>query len=117
MAHIKIDFILLGRKWTLKLLDKHKYFRRNGGKSLATTWSDRQIHLSPRGLDIETIRHELVHAYQHEMCAGSLNEMSKADIEEWIAELVGRRGPELLAIADEIYAKLKQATMKVKVKV
>jgi hypothetical protein len=112
---VKIHFQVLGKDWKLNVLSKHKYFKRNGKNSLACTWSDRVIDLSPRGVDIETIRHELVHAYQKEMCISSMDEISNADMEEWVAELMGRRGPELIALADEIHAKIRKALVELKV--
>lgn len=114
-AKIQIQFQVLGKQWKLNVLSKHRYFKRNGRDSLAVTWSDRVVDLSPRGVDIETIRHELVHVYQKEMCMSSIEKMSNADMEEWIAELVGRRGPELIALAQEIYDKITTASVRLKV--
>lgn len=101
-----IKFKILGRTWKLKLLTKKAFEKRNGADCFAVTWSNRVIELSSKGQDIETIRHELVHAYQKEMCLGSTNEVTPADMEEWIAELIGRRGPELLRLADVLHVRI-----------
>lgn len=102
MAQLK--FKLLGKTWRIRLLSKKRFDKIHGvNEAFAATWSNRVMDLGPSGRDIETIRHELVHAYQKEMCMTSVEEMTNKDMEEWIAELVGRRGPELLQLADQIY--------------
>lgn len=102
-----IKFKILGRTWKVKVWIDQKKFEKKLGDVHAVTWSNRIIELGPTGCDIETIRHELVHAYQKEMCIGSTSEMTNDDMEEFIAELIGRRGPELLQKADELYAAVK----------
>lgn len=105
----KIKFKILGKVWEVRLLDKRRFKKIHGDTALAVTWSDRVMDLGPRGRDIETIRHELVHAYQKEMCLCSVEKMTADDMEEWIAELIGRRGPELLALADKLFERIKKA--------
>lgn len=106
---IKLKFKLLGKTWKIRVLSKKKFKKKYGKNDMAVTWSDRIMDFSPRGCDIETIRHELVHAYNKEMCIGSVEQMTSSDMEEWIAELIGRRGPELLNLADKIYLMIKSA--------
>jgi len=100
-GYLQLDFFILGKEWTLRVLSE-KYFRKkNGGAAAAVTKvHKRRIELRPKFLDRETIVHELVHAYLYELCLHSTNDMSLADLEEIFAELMAKRGKELLDKAD-----------------
>jgi hypothetical protein len=88
-------------------MKRKKYVDKNGNDSVAiTTFHKRRIDLSPYGRDLETIVHELVHAYLHELCLHSTNEMTADDVEEVFCELMAKRGRELLDLADSLYAKI-----------
>lgn len=108
---LKIPFTILGKPWTIRLLKKRKYTQKNGADSVAVTkgWK-RTIDLGPDGLDLETIVHELGHAYRVEMCTGS-SDMSPDDIEEFFCELLAKRGKEILELADALEATVKRLTL------
>lgn len=100
---ISIKFEILGKPWTLRLLKKKKYWKTNGADSVAITDPNkRRIDIGPGGRDIETVRHELVHAYLGEMCTHSADIDDDA-MEEICCELFSKRGPEILSLADTLY--------------
>jgi hypothetical protein len=107
MRPTQFRFEVLGKPWTLRLMKRRKYKDKNGKDSVAVTKAyKRQIDLSPFGRDLETIVHELVHAYLHELCIGSTNEITADDLEEVFAELMAKRGRELLDLADQLHARI-----------
>lgn len=107
MRPTQFRFEVLGKPWTLRLMKRKKYKDKNGKDSVAVTMGyKRQIHLSPFGHDLETIVHELVHAYLNELCLNSTTEMSADDMEEVFAELMAKRGRELLDLADTLFSRI-----------
>lgn len=104
---IKFKFTILGKDWTLKLVKSKKYKKKHGSDSLAITlgWK-REIAMHPKGADLETLTHELFHAYCREMCLGSTNEISQDDLEEIYAELLAKRGREILDLADNLWSQV-----------
>lgn len=104
---IEVDFKILSKKWKLRVLNKKDYGKKNGKDSLAVTKVHRRrIDLSPKGSDLETIIHELTHAYLYEMCLHSTHEISGDDLEEIFAEMMAKRGKELLKLADSLIAQI-----------
>ncbi len=112
MSKIIIKFKILGKPWQLRLLTKELYKKKRGWDSVAITLMHKsKIDLSPRGLDKETLIHELVHAYMYELC------MHSADLdvdakEEIFAELMAKRGYELLTLADRLLLEIEKRTDK-----
>lgn len=105
-----INFKVLTKPWRIRLLDKERYAKKHGTDSLAITHvQKRRIDLSPRGHDRDTIIHELVHAYLAELCVHSCD-LDDDNLEEIFAELLSRRGLEMLRLAD----RLKTAVSKIK---
>lgn len=103
---IKVDCLILGKPWTIRLLKKAKYKQKNGADSLAlTTCHKRRIDLSPYGRDLETITHELVHAYFWELGVGTA-ELDADAIEEIFCEMMAKYGKTILAQAEELHQKI-----------
>lgn len=101
----KLKFQILGKPWTLRLLKKRKYKQKNGSDSVAVTdVNKRRIDLGPKGRDLETITHELFHAFLGECCTHSAD-LDEDSFEEICAELVAKRGQELLNLASELHMK------------
>jgi hypothetical protein len=99
----KIQFKVLDKPWLLLILSTASYIRRNGSDSIASTHvNGRRIELSPLGLDKETITHELVHAYLGELCTHSAD-LARDAFEEIFAELMAKRGIELLELAEHLH--------------
>jgi len=102
----QLRFKVLGKSWRLRVLPGPKYRKKHGLDSVAITrMHKRTVDLSPLGVDLETISHELVHVYMHEMCITSM-EISLSDQEEFFAELLSRRGYELLDLAKHLHGKV-----------
>ncbi len=99
-----IKFEILGKEWKMKILKNRRYKKKNGDDSVAIThyWK-RQIDVPMMGIDLETITHELTHAYLTEMCHDTTALKAK-DLEEVFAELMAKRGRELLDLADSLFA-------------
>lgn len=110
MSAIKIHFEILSKKWTLRVLKKKKYKKSNGSDSVAITdGNKRRIDIGPSGQDIETIIHELVHAYLFEFCTKSAD-LDNENLEEVLAEMMAKRGRELLDLADKLLKTIKDET-------
>lgn len=108
---VVINFTILGKKWKLRVLSKKKYLSKNGEDSIAITMMyKRQMDIHPSGIDNETLIHELVHAYLSEMCLSSTNKMTLADLEEVFAELMSKRGQELLDLASKLLSTILNLT-------
>lgn len=106
MKPTQFRFQVLGKNWTLRLMKRKKYREKNGETFAVTVFHKRRIDLAPDGRDLETITHELVHAYIHELCIATTNEMTVDDMEEVFCELMARRGRELLDLADSLHARI-----------
>ena len=102
----KINFEILGKKWVLRVLKKKRYNKSNGNDSVAITYPNkRRIDIGPAGMDLETVLHELTHAYLTELCTKS-TELDDVQLEEIFAELLAKRGREMLDLGDKLYAQI-----------
>jgi len=109
-GYIQLETYIMGKEWTVRVLSDKYFKKKNGGGAAAVTKvHKRRIELRPKFLDRETIVHELVHAYLYELCIHSTNDMSLADLEEVFAELMAKRGTELLEKADWIENEISSA--------
>jgi hypothetical protein len=99
----KLRFEVLGKKWTLKVLKPKKYVKKHGYDSVAVTlgWK-RKIFIHQEGVDKETLIHEIVHAFLHELCLKSTTQITTDDLEEIFAELMAKHGREILDLADSL---------------
>lgn len=107
---IKIAFSILGKRWTLRILTKRGFKRRYKNALAVTLGHKRRIDLGPSGTDLETIIHELVHAYSCELCLSSTNCVAIEDFEEIFAEFVAKRGQELLDKATSLHTPVQNVT-------
>jgi hypothetical protein len=105
-----INFEILGKEWKLKVLKNRRYKKKNGEDSVGMTkgWK-RQIDLPILGVELETIIHELVHAYLTEMCHDG-TAPTVADLEEIYSELMAKRGQELLNLAADLFDQILKHT-------
>jgi hypothetical protein len=108
---IKLKFLILDKTWTIRLLKKRKYNRKNGADSVAVTKiHKRVIDLGPNGRDLETIVHELLHGFLAELCTHSADLTVDAQ-EEIFAELMAKHGRTLLDLADDLHRKVTQCSL------
>lgn len=107
-----VRFKVLGKPWRIRILTKKKYRKKHGKDSVAMCkgWK-REIDLSPWGYDLETIVHEVTHAYFYEMAAKQTVE-SQTALEEFFCELVARRGDELIKLTRHVHQKVKKLTLR-----
>jgi hypothetical protein len=97
-------FKVMGKKWTLKAMSKRDYREKYGKDSVAITdVNKRIIALSPKGTDLETILHEVWHAYQGEICIHSAD-LDEDSVEEIQAELFSKRGAEMQKLGAKLYS-------------
>lgn len=109
----QIEFKVLGKVWTLLPMARKRYAKKHGKDSVAITRTDKRIvYLSPFGMDLETITHELVHCYRYEMCLDSMIEITPDDMEEFYAEFIAKFGHEILDLSEMLYGRLKSLTDK-----
>lgn len=104
-----VKFKVIGKSWTLRVLDSAHYDKKKARKgSVAITYSHkRRIDLSPDGMDVETITHEIYHSYCHELCISS----SRLDVdamEEFCAELISKRGQEIIDLGKLLFKKISE---------
>lgn len=106
MKITQFKFTVLGKNWTLRLMKRKKYAKKNGEDTMAMTYRHkRRIDLSPYGRDFETIAHELTHAYLTELCTSSAD-LSPDAQEEVFCELMAKHGSVLLQTAQALYDKI-----------
>lgn len=105
----KLKFEVLGKEWQLKVLSAKKYVNKHGYDSLAVTlgWK-RKIFVHGEGVDKETLIHELLHAYLHELCLKSTNHITPEDLEEIFCEFLSKWGRELLDLADSLLVMIEE---------
>lgn len=105
----KLKFEILGKPWQLKVLSAKKYVNKHGYDSLAVTlgWK-RKIFVHGEGVDKETLIHELLHAYLHEMCFKSSTGITADDLEEIFCEFMSKWGRELLDLADSLLVMIEE---------
>lgn len=105
-----IKFKVIGKPWTLRVLTQKQYDKKKAREgSVAITYiHKRRIDLSLLGYDKESITHELVHSYLSEMCVHSA-ELDADAIEEFFAELMAKRGQEILDLAEDLSDKIIEA--------
>ena len=107
MRPTQFRFEVLGKPWTLRLMKRKKYKDKHGIDSVAlTTFHKRRIDLSPFGRDLETIVHELVHAYIYELCQPDPAGVTVDELEESYCELMAKHGRGLLNLADSLHARI-----------
>ena len=109
-ARLDFPFEVLGKQWTVRLLTDKYYRKKNGKDSCAITKvHKRRIELRPKYLDWETVAHELTHAYKYEMCLHSTISVGEDDWEEFVCELVAKRGREIVELSDKLHAQIQSA--------
>jgi ketopantoate reductase len=105
---VKINFEILGKEWTLKVLKRKRYKKKNGADSIAICygWKRRiDVHTS---VTHEDLAHEIVHAYMNEMCINSTTEMTAADMEEFFAEFYSKRGQEGIDLVNNLMKEIQK---------
>lgn len=103
----QISIRVLGKPWKLRLFTRKKFNKKHDKFCVAiTNINKRRIDFSPDGVDKETIVHELVHAYLGEFCLYS-TDLDVDNLEEIFAEMMAKRGQEILDKSASLLKKLR----------
>ena len=100
-----------GQAWTYDILDPETYVSNHGEGSVAITDIER-LRIDFRGPEatLNTIIHELVHAFKSYLCLDNVNDIKDTDYEEIYATFFAKNGLTLLAVAIKIYVNISQDT-------
>lgn len=97
-----INFPVLGKNWRAKVLSKKAFRRKFKADCVAIQDMDKRkmwfFHT-----DLETVVHELVHSYLHELCVGRAGITDTDALEEVFCEMVAKYGREILDLADQLH--------------
>lgn len=106
---LTLKFKLLNRTWCLKLYTKKQYRKKIGKDSVAVCkgWK-RTICLSPAGFRMETLYHELWHAYLSEFTGGLA--LGIEDLEEVMCEVLAKRGQEFITLGRNLRREIRRQT-------
>jgi hypothetical protein len=96
---------VLGHTWIIYFLPSRQFKKNFGADCLGVTLTEeRQIHLRAKSLKLETVVHELVHAYVTELCL-DVTGLQAGQMEEAMCDLFARYGARLLKQSEEALAK------------
>ncbi len=94
---------ILNKKWSVRAYRLKTYQKHCGHDSVALCETDlKRITFILDGLTLETVIHELVHAYTSEMAFVELD-LDDDQTEEFFSELFSRHGQLMLMQAKEIF--------------
>lgn len=96
---IKID--VLTKKWGICIRSDKAFNKKFPDCHAIALLEDRRIFVRKSSVNIETILHELVHAYQYELSFHEL-QLDDDQVEEWYAELFAKYGETMLKHAKSI---------------
>ena len=80
---------VVNKKWKITVRTDKIHNARFGETHGIAILDDRKIHIRRSSMNSETILHELVHAYQHELSFHEL-QLDDDQVEEWYAELFAK---------------------------
>jgi hypothetical protein len=86
-----IKIRVLNKTWSIIVRNDKAHDKRFEKCHAVAILQDRKIHIRKSSLNIETIIHELCHAYQHELSFYEL-QLDEDQIEEWFCELWAKYG-------------------------
>ncbi len=102
-----VHLVLLGTRWKVFFMDFKQYLRTCGdGSAAITDIAKKVIYLNIRDCTIDTIRHELGHAYAATLSLTEL-QLDEDQVEEFFCELIGKYSKQLVKQADNIYKTFK----------
>lgn len=107
-----LKYELVGHEWKMFMCTPKKYAEMHGGGSVAITDIDkREIYFRSDAFTLETVRHELVHAYVIMFNFVELD-LCEEQTEEFFAELFGKHGEVMVHQATEIFEALSKKIRK-----
>ena len=101
-----IKFNIHGIPWRIEVLEDDEYVKRFEQLDAGVTLPGlRRIYISESELDLETIRHEIAHAFYHMAGVQSAN-IQPHDIEEIFADIIAIHGPNILKLSRNLFKEL-----------
>ena len=96
-------FNVIGEPWLAVFMDFKEYAAVCGDDSKGLTDTEKKrIYVNLRTSDLETIRHEIGHAYAAQMSLTEL-QLDEDQIEEFFCEIIGKYGKYIINQAEDIY--------------
>lgn len=99
---------IMGALWEYRLYDEKSFIKKHPDcedSGALVLLSQRQLHFTEEQLDMGTIRHEVRHAFTHELCIGSAN-LELLQFEEIQCTLDQNRWDEMQEVSTTIYENL-----------
>lgn len=105
-AKKSFGIIILGQRWRVKFWGHVQYARHIARDSVAQCHiDDREIHFNMPVITLQTVMHELAHAYVKEMSFVEL-QLDADQWEEFFCELISKHSQAIVDQAKEIYSKV-----------
>lgn len=89
---------VVNKKWSVIVLSDKTMAKRHPKTHAVAILEDRKIYVRKSSLNKETIIHELIHAYQHELSFHEL-QLDEDQVDEWFAELFAKYGERMIESA------------------
>ncbi len=108
----KFAISIIGHPWQVEYLTPKQYTRKWGADSYAITETDEKcLYFVQDFTNLETIRHELSHAYASQL---SLTELQLDDdqVEEFFCEMIGKYALVIAMQAEQVHTELVKLKMK-----
>lgn len=102
---IKAKINLLGKSWEVFVRSDRVHKKRFKKCHAIAHLNERKIHVRKSSLDILTITHEIVHAFQWELSFYELA-LDRDQTTEWFCELISKHGEQIIKDAKELCQKL-----------
>lgn len=83
---------VLNKKWKIIVRSDKVHNEQHPNSHAVAVLEDRRIFVRRSSLDVETIRHEIVHAYTHELSLVEIGLDTEEQFEEFFAELFAKYG-------------------------
>lgn len=83
---------VLNKKWKIVVRSDKVHNAKHPNSHAVAVLEDRRIYVRRSSLDIETITHELVHAYSHELSLVEIGLDTEDQFEEFFCELFAKYG-------------------------
>lgn len=97
---------ILGQKWKVFLHEEEYYVKVYGDNDSGhTTESIKEIHINNSELNLETIVHELVHAFYASLCIRSAH-VDVEQQEEILCEMFALHGSKILKLGKDLYKEM-----------
>jgi hypothetical protein len=104
----KTKVTIVGREWTVNVWASKTYLKRIAKDTWAEVEPQRShIDIDRKALCMDTILHELCHAYAHERSIVALQLKTRTQFEEFFCEILAKHGQEMLDNAAKILTDLK----------